>query len=224
MAGGGEFPDDGDGMRRRRSSRPDDEDLDPDPPFRRATSRPTSPQRSVPAPAVTDDHVSPISPDAPAPTRPSNPSRMSTDLRVRFSTDIEHYSLGESASPGTAEGVQAGTNSGERKKPSGLALDTHTSIDNGSGPSGPAAEGVFPSPSHLSPVSPRTSSTASPYSPNRRRGMSLRSALFKRNVSYQEQSSSTELEDMAGSSQQPSDQLNTERYSSIVICLYSGIA
>jgi phospholipid-translocating ATPase len=199
MSGGGEPPDEG--IRKRRSSRPDHDDLELELSEQRgggAASPTTSPSDFAnSATATTDFAQAPISQsstlDAPAPTRPTNPSRKSTDVRVRFSTHVADH--GSEARPGTAGTQRAGAPD--------LSVDTQRS-----------AAADLSDPASPSPVSPSGASRPTPISPlNRRRGLSLRTSLFKRNVSYQDQSPlETELEDRAGSSQQPLEQIDGYGY------------
>ncbi|KAF2796744.1 phospholipid-translocating P-type ATPase [Melanomma pulvis-pyrius CBS 109.77] len=202
MSAGGERPDEG--IRKRRPSRPDDDDLEV--PAQGGDAAPTSSPHSTanPQPAAIAAPASQSS-AVDTPARPFGPSRLSTETapRVRFSTDLEH-APGQSPRPGTAENIHAGMRA--RSGAPDLTLDTHaTSVG-----SSVLGEGEEPSPSHLSPVSPRSAPRISPLSPNRRRGLSLRSSLFKRNVSYQAQSPEEgfELEQRAGSSRQPLERID----------------
>ncbi|KAF2703502.1 P-type ATPase [Pleomassaria siparia CBS 279.74] len=180
MSGGGEFPDDGNIRKRRESSRPDgdedeedeDEDEDEDDLARAVPA--------TPAPVASDAAATSSQPSAVDPHRPSAPSRLSTDVRVRFSTDVEHRGPGQSSS------ARLGSDEGD--------IQTQVGGEDSSS------------------LSPRSAPNISPLPPNRRRGLSLRSALFKRNVSHQDQSHAdgegTELEDRAGPSRPPLDRID----------------
>jgi phospholipid-translocating ATPase len=135
-------------------------------------------------------------------------SRLSTDApaRVRFSTDIERHGPETRPRPGTAtdpidEVAQVGSGAPSKMRPSTPELTINTQETSPQSAAAPE-EDTPRSPSLVSPLSPR-SAAKTPLSPtSRNRGYSLRSALFRRNVSDQAQSpeSPIELEEQSGSS------------------------
>ncbi|KAF2681560.1 phospholipid-translocating P-type ATPase [Lentithecium fluviatile CBS 122367] len=211
MSPDGEPP--SEGIRRRHSHGTDDDDF----------VAPTAGSNAVP-PRDVEMPQQPTEPDA-APASQSSAlegfprpsiSRMSTDAspRVRFSTDIERLGPGQRPRPGTAavsidQIAQAGTGIGAKKRPGtpDLTVNTQDASAQALGSSAPG-EDAARSPSHVSPLSPR-STGRSPLSPtSRHRGYSLRSALFRKNVYDQAQESPIELEEQPGSSR---GQLGTNR-------------
>lgn len=200
MSEGGDEP--SQGIRRRRSSHNDEDDLVGGV----GTAAPAQYTIEPPRRAATDPIDIPGSRSSAVDSNVRHStSRLSTDAlpRVRFSTDIERHEPGSKSGPGTAGGsideiAQVGTSSGPRKRPGTPDLTVNTQ-DAGSSSSG--SDRIVPLPPHRSPLSPRSASRTSPISPaNRSRGYSLRSALFRRNIDdHPTPGTSIELEDRAGS-------------------------
>jgi phospholipid-translocating ATPase len=205
MSPGGEPPNEG--IRRRHSRTADDDDIVA--PATGLSAVPPSQYVEMPPPAAEPHAAAPASQSSALEGNPRpSVSRLSTDVpaRVRFSTDVERHGLGERPRPGTAttsidESALAGTivESKKRSDTPHLTVDTQKVSAEGSAL---ADDDMVRSPSHVSPLSPRTT-TKSPLSPtNRSRGYSLRSALFRKNVYGQTQSpeSPIELEEQPRSS------------------------
>jgi phospholipid-translocating ATPase len=189
-------------MRRRYSAPHDDDDLSPNTPD-----------------TATRPHVIPSPPhetgaDAPSPsktsavdyaTRPAS-SRLSTDThaRVRFSIDTEPRGLGQEtrlpAEPASIDNVvQTGKSSHGKGRPGtpDLKVDTREI-------SPVESQENAAIPIRNSPLSPGSAGKSSPLSPtSRSRGLSLRSALFKKNYHEQVQppTSMIELDERPGGSQ-----------------------
>jgi phospholipid-translocating ATPase len=125
---------------------------------------------------------------------------MSTDAppRVRFSTDIERHAPESKPRPASAavtidEVVQRGKGSISKKRPDTPNLVVNTEEVPAEGSTAPE-EITARLPSQVSPLSPR-SIVKTPLSPtSRNRGYSLRSALFRKNVYGQAQSTESPIE------------------------------
>lgn len=198
------------GVRRRHSASYHDDDL--------IASAPASntPPYAIDNPQETTGDSAPASRTSAIENaaRPA-PTRLSSDVppRVRFSTDIERpvptqrlslarnrASVDEDAQP-EKDAVSKG-----RPGTPNLTIDTREVSPDGAGaPVQPSGS----TPSHTSPLPPRPSGKSSPLSPKtRNRGLSMRSALFRKNVHGQAQppSATIELEENIGSSHTGSGQ------------------
>lgn len=190
------------GVRRRHSASYDDDD------FTTTAVEPTSPYavdepRGTPGDNVDASRTSAIENTA----RPTLPSRLSSDVppRVRFSTDIERHAPTQRSSlarnRASIDQVGQVEKSAETQGKPGtpnLTVDTREVS-----PQASVQPSATPA-SHALSVPPRSPGKSSPLSPKtRNRGLSMRSALFRRNVHDQAQppTTSIELEENAGSSQ-----------------------
>ncbi|KAF2202777.1 phospholipid-translocating P-type ATPase [Delitschia confertaspora ATCC 74209] len=215
MSSGGDPQATGDGgIRRRSSTRRNDEQLYAHAESSAPLSSPTthssdahsrSPTATETLPASTSSAVDNL-------TRPSLSSRLSSDVtpRVRFSTDIERHAPIQSPRIGVGGGSfdkisqpRRGFTSMKRPGTPDLSINTGAGQASGVPLSGQLAQ----SSAYLSPVSPRNTGKISPLSPtSRSRGYSLRSSLFRRNVEDHSISpgGSIELEERVGSLQMTS--------------------
>lgn len=186
--GGGDIGTGGGGIRRRHSAPYDEDDFSPatQSAVQRATAAYTisSPQVTSDPDTIPRSRTSAIEGSA----RPST-SRLSSDVRVRFSTDIERHDTRHTADATSSNGKRgtstvAAKSAGAKRRPGTPDLTVETrevSPEDAISPRSGAGSSV-----PHSPHSPRNSATRSPLSPlsptSRNRGYSLRSALFRRNV------------------------------------------
>ncbi|KAH6642216.1 hypothetical protein C7974DRAFT_385054 [Boeremia exigua] len=185
------------GARRRRSASYDDDGLTAS-----AAETPAPPHATEGTREIADDNEPARTSAVEGAARPTAP-RLSSQ-RVRFSTDTEQYVPAQRSSlarnrasvDGFAE-TGTGSATGEQPGAPNLSLDTH-----GLQSAGPEGSGNITS-SQTSPLQPLPVGQTSPLSSkSRNRGLSMRSALFRRNYTDQAQPpASIELNENVGSSQ-----------------------
>ena len=202
MSGAGESSG---GARRRRSASYDDDDLTT-----------TAPETNTPPYAIenpretTGDNVPASRTSAVESTsRPTSSQLSSSDApRVRFSTDIERHVPAPRSSlarnrASIDEVAQIGKSPDSKGRPGTPNLTIDTREVSPEGVESSAHNGGSPS-SYTAPLPPRPSGKSSPLSPKtRNRGLSMRSALFRKNYADQAQppAASIELEENIGSLQ-----------------------
>jgi phospholipid-translocating ATPase len=200
------------GARRRRSASYDDDDLTT------TAAETNAPPYAIENPReTTGDNAPAARTSATENTTRPTASRLSSDQsqRVRFSTDIERHAPTQRSSlarnrASIDEVAQIGKASDSKGRPGtpNLTIDTREVSPEGVDASG---RGGGPPSSITSPLPPRPSGKSSPLSPKtRNRGLSMRSALFRRNYADQAQppAGSIELDENVGSSQHGNAQSN----------------
>ncbi|KAF2627442.1 phospholipid-translocating P-type ATPase [Macroventuria anomochaeta] len=198
------------GARRRRSASHDDDDLTT------TVAETTAPPYAIERPRETAGDNVPASRTAAfeSTSRPTA-SRLSSDVsqRVRFSTDIVRHAPAQRSSlarnrASIDEVAQVAKRSDSKERPGTSNLTVDTREVSPGGAEAPGQGHTSPS-SHMSPLPPRPSGKSSPLSPKaRNRGLSMRSALFRKNYSDQAQppAASIELDEHMGSSQSDTGQ------------------
>lgn len=193
------------GARRRRSASYDDDELTT------TVADTTTPTYTIENPQTTagDDLPASRSSAVESTARPTA-SRLSSDVsqRVRFSTDIERHGPAPRSNlarnrASVDDVAEVGKGSASKGRPGAPSLTVNTHEVSHEETEGAGQDDDSPS-SQLSPLPPRPSSKNSPLSPKtRNRGLSMRSALFRRNYTDQAQppTTSIELDEHVGSSQ-----------------------